>query len=176
MFPASAQMWGQLDSVVQRVELRHAQTEGTVDVVPCLSQDFQGRVPTFFRVVVALIALIAEAGERLDGIDVATHVVTHFRKGLLRIGVVLTFGVVAESVEGYSTFGAAIVAAMGEPHTKRHRSIPAQCIGPQMPAIEATIECAAIQACVGFAADHTQAPFLINSPISAHYQTLGGML
>ncbi|MNN61450.1 hypothetical protein D3C81_1766840 [compost metagenome] len=67
------------------------------------------------------------------------------------------------------------MVAVGRAETQRHRTVLAQCIGPQMPAIEITVEFSAVHTRLGFTADQANTPLLVDGPIRAHNQTLGGM-
>jgi hypothetical protein len=77
-----------LHAVGQLAGVRQAQAEGAARIRLGLTLNLERRIATFLGVAVTLIALIADAGERLDADVATTEVVADFGKGVLGAGVI----------------------------------------------------------------------------------------
>ncbi|VVN26602.1 hypothetical protein PS624_04615 [Pseudomonas fluorescens] len=118
VLPAGTESRRQRHAVIQSSDFRRTQTEGAAEVVAGLSEDFQCRVPAFFAVAVALVALITEAGERFERRVVPANIDRQFGKGLLSVGVVIALEAITEPVKSHTTFAVAIMTGIGRPETQ----------------------------------------------------------
>ena len=140
-----------------------------------LTVDLQGGGASLFLVAVAVVALVAEAGEGLGAEAAAAHGVTQFGEGLLAVGVVIAFRSVAETIEGDGPFAFTLMAAVRRAQTQGNRAVVMQCVNTGMPALDVAIDAGRVELGFRIAAEHAQTPCRIQCPVSTEHTALGAL-
>ncbi|MNN09657.1 hypothetical protein D3C81_1225470 [compost metagenome] len=122
---------------------------------------------TFFLVAVAVVALIAEAGEWFGAEAPAAHGIAEFGEGLLAIGVVVAFRAVAETIEGDGAFAFALMAAVRRAEAQSDRAVLVQRVDAGVPALDVAVDAGRVQIGFRIAAQYAQTPRRIQYPVGA---------
>ena len=158
MFPTSRHARRQAHTVIQRIQVGQTQAEGAAEVVLGFAVDLQRGGTTLFLIAIAVVALVAEAGEGFGAETATAHGVAEFGEGLLAVGVVIAFRAIAETVEGDGAFAVPLMAAVRRAETYRDRAILMQRINAGVPALDVAVDTAGVEIGFRITAQYTQAP------------------